>query len=91
MPPKNTTKKGNLFGLLGPYKWLIMTLILFTILANGLNLLVPKIMGTAIDTFTKGSFVLERISIEFSVISLLIFLFTYQACEENFHARLCVY
>jgi ATP-binding cassette subfamily B protein len=77
MPPKNTTKKGNLFGLLGPYKWLIMTLILFTILANGLNLLVPKIMGTAIDTFTKGSFVLERISIEFSVISLLIFLFTY--------------
>jgi len=75
MEPK--AKQSGLFGLLGPYKWLIFFLVVLTVLANGLNLVVPKIMADSIDTFTKGNFVLENMIVEFSVISVLIFIFTY--------------
>jgi ATP-binding cassette, subfamily B, bacterial len=70
-------KKTSLFGLLAPYRWLIFLLVLLTISANGLNLVVPKILANSIDTFTKGNFILWNMVIEFSLISVFIFIFTY--------------
>lgn len=78
MNPKGDKKaKPNLFSLLKPYKWLVFFLVLLTVLANGLNLFVPKIISNAIDTFTKGNFNLNNLIITFSIVSILIFIFTY--------------
>lgn len=78
MEPKRPEKPNpNLFSLLKPYKGLVFLLVLLTVLANGLNLAVPKIIANAIDTFTAGSFVLEKVVITFSIVAILIFVFTY--------------
>jgi len=76
-PKGNKKSKPNLFSLLKPYKWLVFFLVLLTVLANGLNLFVPKIISNAIDTFTKGNFNLNNLVITFSIVSILIFIFTY--------------
>ncbi len=67
----------NLFSLLKPYKGLIFMLVLLTILANGLNLAVPKIISSAIDTYSLGNFVLTKVVMTFSIVAILIFIFTY--------------
>ena len=67
----------SVFGLLGRYKWLISALVILTVVANALSLTVPKIISGAIDTYSGGSFDLGSLVIEFSVIAVLIFLFTY--------------
>ena len=67
----------GLFGLLARYKGLIGLLVALTIVANGLSVAVPKIIAGAIDTYASGNFVLARFVIEFSVVAVLIFVFTY--------------
>lgn len=67
----------NLFGLLKPYKFLIASLVVLTVISNALNLAVPKIISSAIDSFTKGNFVLSTMIIWFAIVSALIFVFTY--------------
>lgn len=47
------------------------------VLANGLSLAVPKIVASAIDSFTAGTFDLNLILEEFIAVSLLIFTLTY--------------
>ena len=78
--PEKTKKKLNepsLFGLLKPYKLLVFWLVVFTIVGNAFNLVVPKIIGGTIDTYTQGNFRLNNLIIEFSIIAVLIFIFTY--------------
>ena len=72
-----TSPAPSLFGLLKRYSGIICVLVVLTIVANALSLSVPKIISTAIDTYMNGSFILERLIIEFSVIAVLIFIFTY--------------
>ena len=67
----------GLLGLLKPYKFLLILLIVFTVVGNGFNLIVPKIIGGAIDTYKNGNFVLSQLVIEFFIIAILIFIFTY--------------
>lgn len=87
MPPK-TGPKPNLFVLMKPYAGLVWLLVFFTLLANGLNLAVPKIISRAIDAFVGGSFVMEKTLIEFSVVAGLIFLFTYlQSLMQTYAAE----
>lgn len=77
---ENTTKKNanaNLLGLLKPYALWISLLVVLTILANGLNLLVPKIIANAIDTYTQGNFALQNIVLEFFAVAIAIFILTY--------------
>jgi len=69
--------KPNVFSLLKPYKGMITFLILFALLSNMVNLLLPRMIAHGIDDFTKGSFVFRTIIIEFVVASLIIFVFTY--------------
>jgi ATP-binding cassette subfamily B protein len=87
MPP-TTGPKPNLFALMRPYRGLVALLVLFTLLANGLNLAVPKIIARAIDSFAGGSFVMSKMVIEFSVVAGLIFLFTYlQSLVQTYAAE----
>jgi ATP-binding cassette subfamily B protein len=63
--------------LLKPYSWLVATLVILTILANGLNLVVPKLMSHAIDTYTQGTFALNAVVVQFLLAGLFIFVLTY--------------
>ena len=52
-------------------------MVVLTILGNGLNLVVPKIMAGVIDTYDQPGFVLSRILVEFFFIAIGIFLLAY--------------
>jgi ATP-binding cassette, subfamily B, bacterial len=70
-------KKDTIFNLLKPYLLLVIGLLFLTILSNGLNLVVPKIISGAIDSYTANKLDICMTIIEFFVVSVLIFLFTY--------------
>lgn len=71
------TKKPNIFGILKPYKGIIAFLLLFALISNGVNLLIPKIISGAIDDYSAGNFLLKTVILQFSVAAFLIFFFTY--------------
>ena len=67
----------GLLGLLKPYRLLVSILAALTILGNGLNLVVPKIISRAIDNYAQGQFVLGTVAVDLFVVALGIFLFSY--------------
>lgn len=69
--------KRNLMSLLGPYRGLIISLITLTILANGLNLAIPKIVAYGIDSFSHGTLHSSTIIWVFCAVTLGIFVFTF--------------
>ena len=77
MREKPSAPSPRIFDLLAPYSLLIAGLIVLTIAANALNLAVPKIVASAIDTFVAGKFDAQRLMVEFSVVGCLVFLLTY--------------
>lgn len=74
---KNNLPAKNLFAMLFRYTGIIILLVVLTIIANALTLAVPKIISIAIDTYANGFFSIENLVIEFSIIAILIFIFTY--------------
>jgi len=74
---QNTPKKPGIGQLLKPYKGLILLLLVFTLLGNGINLLLPKIIATSIDAFTHHQFAYRPIIIQFGIAIGAIFIFTY--------------
>jgi ATP-binding cassette subfamily B protein len=52
-------------------------LVLLTILGNGLNLVVPKLISRAIDAYTQRHFVLNTVILQFVTVGLLVFAFSY--------------
>ncbi|MFD2933209.1 ABC transporter ATP-binding protein [Spirosoma flavum] len=78
-PQKEASKKPSfpLLGLLKPYSRMILLLILFALISNGVNLLLPMIISHGIDDYTAGKFVLRTMITEFLVAALFIFVFTY--------------
>jgi ATP-binding cassette subfamily B protein len=71
-PPKN-----GLFLLVKPYKGLVATLAVLTILANALNLVVPKLIANAIDDYRRPDFALGPIIARFLLVCVSAFLLTY--------------
>src|SRR5262245_12528437 len=69
--------KANLFGLLSPYRALVATLVAMTVIANGMNLAIPRIVARAIDTFAQQGAVSTTLITEFSAVALGVFLFSY--------------
>jgi ATP-binding cassette subfamily B protein len=75
---KPGTRRGpSLFGLLGPYTPLISALVVLTILGNGLNLLVPRLIGRAIDSYTQQQPIVATLILQLFFVGLGIFLFSY--------------
>ena len=70
-------KKSNMIAMVFGYKKFVALLILFTILANFIGLLAPKIIAQGIDAYTKGTFVVQNLLLEFSLVAVFVFLFTY--------------
>ena len=53
---------GGLGQLLRPYRTLIAGLILLTVAGNALNLLIPRLVADAIDSYTAGAFVASAVA-----------------------------
>jgi ATP-binding cassette subfamily B protein len=70
-------KKPGILSLLKPYKQLISLLILFALLSNGINLLLPKIMAYGIDSYSEKHFDLARILQYYLAAIVLVFVFSY--------------
>ena len=70
-------RKPSIFSILGPYKGMIIFLVVFALLSNGINLLIPKIIARSIDDFNKGHLDVSYMLREFCIASILIFIFTY--------------
>ena len=77
MEKKKVERKPSIFGLLKPYKKLISLLVIFALLSNGINLILPKIISGGIDSFSAGRFEMNTILLNFSIAIVLIFIFTY--------------
>ena len=67
----------SLLGLLKPYTRLVSLLAVLTILGNALNLVVPKLLSRAIDSYTQQQFVLRTVAVELLVVAFGIFAFSY--------------
>ena len=77
MAKNKEAKKNSVFSLLASYKGLIFLLILFALLSNGINLVLPKIIAHGIDSYTNRTFNLNSILYQFTFAILLVFIFTY--------------
>lgn len=77
MESKTPERKANVFSLLKPYLRLIILLIFLALLSNGINLLLPKLIADGIDDYGAGRFELEPVLFTFSLLIILIFIFTY--------------
>ena len=69
--------KPKLSSLLKPYMRMIVLLIIFALVGNGFNLVIPKIISRGIDSFTGGNYQFRTIAIDFLSATLIIFIFTY--------------
>lgn len=76
-PQRKGPPSAGLMLLLKPYKLLITTLVTLTIVGNGLNLVVPKLISRAIDAYTAGHFVASTVVLQFLVTGFLVFILTY--------------
>lgn len=72
-----TPKQPGVFSLLAPYKGLIILLLLFALLSNGINLWLPKLVADGIDDYTHQRFDLNAILTRFTAAVIFIFLFAY--------------
>lgn len=77
MPTADTQKPPNLFSVLTPYRGMIAWLIVLSMLANGLTLVLPKLLAGVIDSYVHGVFDMRLLILEFGAFSLGIFFFTY--------------
>jgi ATP-binding cassette subfamily B protein len=74
---KQKEPKANIFKILKPYSGMISALLVFALLSNGLNLVIPKIIQFGIDDFAKGTFNMQKIITWFLIAAILIFIFSY--------------
>jgi ATP-binding cassette subfamily B protein len=70
-------KKPGILSLLKPYLSIVLLLILFTLLSNGINLLIPKLIASGIDNFSAAHFSYRTTIIQFLIAVVSIFVFSY--------------
>jgi ATP-binding cassette, subfamily B, bacterial len=75
----------SLFSSLKDYRGMILVLVLMTILGNSLNLIVPKIISHAIDTYAQQSLLPTTLIAGFFAVAFGIFVFSYlQALAQTY-------
>lgn len=73
MPKKSGT---GLFSLLKPYRMFVILLVVFALIGNGANLIIPTIISRGIDSYTAGNFQMNVIIGEFLLVVGFIFIFS---------------
>ena len=78
----------KLTSLLRPYGRFVAAIACFTVAANGLNLVIPKLIARGIDAFAAGRLDVRALAIEFTAVAAGIFVFTYlQNIAQTFAAE----
>ncbi len=72
-----TEQKSGLFSLLGPYRGIVILLIIMALGGSGINLLIPKIIAGGIDAFSANRFNAGKIIFQFLLAASGIFIFTF--------------
>jgi len=72
-----TEQKSGLFSVLGPYKGIVVLLIIMALGGSSINLLIPKIIASSIDAFSVNSFKAGTVITEFLIAASGIFIFTF--------------
>ena len=67
----------GLFSVLTPYRGIVVILIVMALAGSAINLLIPRIIQRAIDSFSAGSFSSSTVIRDFLFASAGIFLFTF--------------
>lgn len=67
----------SLFPLLAPYRGTVAAIIALTAAANGLNLVIPRLIARGIDAFAAGQLVTSTLVTEFIAAAVAIFVLTY--------------
>lgn len=67
----------SIFSLLKPYSKSIGWLVFFSVASSALGLAFPKIISHAIDSYIHHTFVYKTLLLEFIVVALAIYIFTY--------------
>lgn len=78
-PIQSTSRpKGpSVFDILGGYRKMILVLLGVTLIGNTLTLVIPKMIAQSIDAFAAGNFVMKTMIVNFTLISIGIFIFLY--------------
>jgi ATP-binding cassette, subfamily B, bacterial len=75
VPPDSNKPKGpGIFSLLMPYKGMVAALLLFALLSNGVNLVLPKIVAGGIDAYPEN-FILQKVLLQYLSAAVVIFIF----------------
>ena len=69
--------KPGLFSLLKPYSGIVTLLIIMALLGSAINILIPKIIAHAIDSFTANKFQMRSVVFQFLLAASGIFIFTF--------------
>jgi ATP-binding cassette, subfamily B, bacterial len=85
-PPMGRPSSAGLFSILKPYRRLVLVLVAMTIVSNAFNLVVPKLISRAIDTYSQQQLVLRTFALEFLAVSVGIFVFAYLQLIVQTHA-----
>ncbi len=70
-------QKAGLFSVLGPYMGIVIVLIIIALAGSSLNLIIPKIIARAIDSFSTNRFKTGTVITEFLGAGFAIFIFTF--------------
>ncbi|MFA5946023.1 MAG: ABC transporter ATP-binding protein [Patescibacteria group bacterium] len=74
---QNQPKKPGIGNLLKPYKGFIASLVILAVASNALNLVTPKLISHAIDSFARGQFALAQTVETFLLIAGLVLVLTF--------------
>lgn len=74
---KQNRSGAGLLGLVRPYGWFVVGIILLTVVSNGLGLTIPKLAAAAIDAYGNAGFSVQALAIQFSLVAFFVFIFTY--------------
>lgn len=76
-PDYKASRQAGLLSLLSPYKFPLTLLVILTLVTNALNLVVPKMIAGAIDSYVAGTFAMVTFVVEFGLVASMFFLLTY--------------
>jgi ATP-binding cassette subfamily B protein len=80
--------KAGLFSVLGPYRGIVIVLIIMALAGSSINLLIPKIIARAIDAFSANRFNAGTVITEFLIAATGIFIFAFfQGILQTFTAE----
>lgn len=72
---KNKSGSPSVFEVLKPYRFLIFVLVSLALLSNGVNLIIPQLISSAIDAVGTPHYSLTRLIVSFLGASVAIFVF----------------